>query len=79
LGGFAAVLLESHTKQKSDEHGKQKEHDLFNLNRYQYGVEARVGIKFVEIFCRYSIDPLFRTGDGPDLNSLVMGVRVVSM
>jgi len=77
-GPYASLLIHSHTKRESAKQGTEKEYDSFNLNSLQYGVSARVGYRFVELYCNYALNPLFRDGRGPDLHALSFGIGLIN-
>lgn len=58
-GVSAGYRIGSHSKQKSDERGKVKNHDDFNLNDWLFAYTAEIGIGPVRIYGSYSINTLF--------------------
>ena len=58
FGASAGYLLGSHTKQVSDERGKQKLRDDFDLNQWRFAYVAELGIGPLRIYGSYSINPL---------------------
>lgn len=91
VGGFASLLINSHGKTKTEDGERNKQRDLFHLNRVQYGVTGRIGFKFVELYCHYALSPLFRQPsasddptiailrENPDFNTIVFGFRIVGI
>lgn len=76
IGGFVGYRLHSYSKIKdSDDH---KDHDQSNyyLNNVRYGVQTLVGIRGVDLFFKYDLNPLFSEGFGPDLHSIAFGFRL---
>jgi hypothetical protein len=79
-GGFGSLLLTARNKQVSEEEGKVKRRDRFNLNRFQYGVTARIGFRFLEFYANYALNPLFAPNEGPqELRGLEMGIRIIQI
>jgi len=77
-GGFVGYRLASWTKLKYYEEGtmyKDKEGGSFNLNDWQYGLQGVVGFKSLTFFAKYSLNELFREGQGPQAQTLSFGVR----
>ena len=72
-GVIGGVKIGSHTKVK---HGdtKDKDHNGFNINSFNYAATARIGYKDVGIFVNYSLTPFFKTGMGPDLTPFTIGI-----
>jgi hypothetical protein len=64
-GGFGEYLIGAHTKVKSTTNDKAKVHDDFNLNRFRYGIAARVGYGWANLFVNYSLSELLQEGTGP--------------
>lgn len=69
IGGKVGFLFDGHTKIKYEEDGdnkKIKQKDNFNLQRFRYGVTARIGFPGINLFGYYSLSELFESGRGPD-------------
>ena len=77
VGGYAGVLLGANTKVKSEQFGKTKIRDDFNLERVRYGLTARVGFSFVELYANYNLTSLFRKDQGPDMTVVSAGVKLI--
>jgi hypothetical protein len=73
-GGFGEYLLGAHTKIKNTSNDKAKQHDDFNLNRFRYGVTARVGYAWINLFVNYSLSTLFEKDIEPDLKPVSAGL-----
>lgn len=78
-GGFAGYRLGAHTKLKYQEGGKtrkDKEHDNFNLEDFQYGATFAVGYRDLQLFGKYNLNSLFKDNRGPDMQVVSFGFRV---
>ncbi len=60
-GVSAGYRIGSHTKQISDERGKDKTHGDFNLNPWRFAYVAEVGLGPVRLYGSYNINPLYQT------------------
>ncbi len=74
LGGFGEYLLGAHTKTKTGNGDKTKQHDDFNLNRFKYGVTGRMGYGWINVFVNYSLSDVFESGTGPVLTPASAGL-----
>jgi hypothetical protein len=74
-GGYVGYRMGSHSKQKVDE-GRTKERSNFYLSDLRYGWGAELGLrKFLDLFVQYDLNPLFRSGRGPEINAFSVGFR----
>jgi hypothetical protein len=73
IGMIAGFLVQSHVKYE-DKYGKLKTYDIAHLNKFQYGVEARLGYNNVALFGYYSLVPVFKDGKGPEMNPYSIGI-----
>jgi hypothetical protein len=81
-------MYDAFTKVKYKEDGevrKFKDNQNFNLNRFRYGVFAKIGIGNFSLFGYYNISPLFEEGKGiyegnkaNDFNTMTIGVSLAS-
>jgi hypothetical protein len=60
FGVTAGYRMNTHTKQISDEFGKVKNHDNFNLDPWLLAYTTEVGIGPVRVYGSYSINTLFQ-------------------
>ena len=60
FGVSAGYRMNTHTKQISDEFGKVKNHDNFNLDPWLLAYTAEMGIGPVRVYGSYSINTLFQ-------------------
>jgi hypothetical protein len=75
-GGYAGYRLDSYTKIKRSNGGKDHAHGSFYLNNFRYGLRAELGIRnFPDLFFNYDLNPLFAQGKGPDLRAVSFGLK----
>lgn len=68
VGGKIGILFNAHTKFKYFQNGdtkEQKHAESFDLNRFRYGVNARLGFGAFSFFYYYSLNTLFQKDKGP--------------
>src|SRR3546814_485903 len=74
-GGFEPqFLLRGRVKQRSDERGKTKVNDNFNLREFRYAWVGRIGYNGFSVFCRYYPQSIFADEEGPDMQNISFGV-----
>jgi len=76
-GVFGGIKLSSRTKQKSEELGKIKRKDDFNLNDFRAGLVASVGIGGINLYAKYSLTPLFQDQERPKLHPFSVGISII--
>jgi hypothetical protein len=79
-GGFVGYRLASWTKLKYYEEGttyKDKDHGSYNLTDWQYGLQGVIGFKSLTFFAKYNLNDLFRSGQGPQAQTLSFGLRIL--
>lgn len=77
LGMSASYLLQSHTKQISDERGKKKVDGNFNLNNYKMAAIGELGIGGIRLYGSYSMTNLFdKNLTYFDMAPFVIGLRI---
>ncbi|MBL0104137.1 MAG: DUF2807 domain-containing protein [Bacteroidetes bacterium] len=79
-GAIVGLRLGSHTKQKIQQDGrtfKVKDHDDFNLSPFKYGARVQLGYGDFNLFAEYDASTLFKSGKGPELYPVAVGVTVV--
>lgn len=76
IGGFIGYRLHSYSKIRFDEN-RDKEHQRSNyyLNPVRYGVQALIGVRGIDLFFKYDLNPLFANDRGPDLRAIAFGIR----
>lgn len=78
-GGFVGYRLSSWTKLKYTTDGttyKDKDHGSYNLEDFQYGLQAIVGYGHLHLFAKYNLNPLFKADQGPDTQVVSFGLRL---
>ncbi len=78
-GGFVGYRLASWTKLKYFEEGntyKDKNSGSYGLNDWQYGLQGIIGYHSLTLFAKYNLNELFRTGQGPQAQTLSFGIRL---
>lgn len=83
LGGVAGLRINARTKIKyttaDDETRVEKLRDTFGLNNVRYGVQARFGIKGINVFYKQYFSTLFKSGRAPgekDATAYTIGVNI---
>ena len=78
LGGYVGRLIETNLKQHSDEFGKVKITDDFNLNKWNYGLMAQLGYGALNFYVKASGNELFRVdAGGPEIYNLSFGISII--
>lgn len=75
IGFQAGYLLQSHVKYE-DKNGKYKTFDIAHLNKFQYGIEGRIGYNKFAINGYYSLVPVFEDGEGPSMIPYSIGISL---
>ena len=79
-GMFASYNMSSHMKYVYDKHNekiKEKNYETFYLNPFQYGLTARIGIGFLEIYAEYNISEMFKNNEDLQVNQFSIGVVLI--
>ena len=77
FGPEIGFLINGKTKQVSDERGKEKVKDDFNLNPFRYGAFGRLGYDDFGFYVKYYNTDVFADNQGPKgLKNLNFGVMV---
>lgn len=75
FGPEIGFLLNGKVKQVSDDNGKDKFKDDYNLNPFRYGAFARLGYGGTGVYVKYYGNDVFADGQGPkDFKNLSFGV-----
>jgi len=61
FGVSAGYRMNTHTKQISDERGKMKNHDNFDMDPWLLAYMAEIGIGPIKVYGSYNINPLFQS------------------
>ncbi|RZF58404.1 outer membrane beta-barrel protein [Sphingobacterium corticibacterium] len=77
FGAMTGVLLKGTQRFKSEEHGKQKFKDNYNLASFQYGAFARVGFGSLGLFAKYYMNDIFENSPNQEnLNNFTFGLTL---
>jgi len=82
IGGRIGYLYDAFSKIKYREDGETmqlKDKQNWNLNRFRYGVSARIGIGNFSMFGYYNLTPLFKEDEGPYENNIANDFRTVTV
>jgi len=77
VGGYVGYRLGSFNKYTWKEDGsKNKNHDRgdYYINNLRYGLKLVLGIRVVDVFVNYDLNPIFIENRGPKLNALTFGI-----
>lgn len=77
FGAMTGVLLKGTQRLKSDEFGKQKFRDNYNLASFQYGVFTRVGFDSFGVFAKYYLNDMFENSPAQqNVNNFTFGLTL---
>jgi hypothetical protein len=76
-GMYAGVLTSSKQKLVAEITDREKNKDDFNLNRFRYGIRGEMGYGLVNFYVHYSLAPMFKDGQGPDLQPINFGIMLL--
>lgn len=79
-GLYGSFNLGSHTKVVfSDPDGKEKEkwREDLNLNAFKYGAMVRTGYKWLKLYAKCDLTPMFESGRGPELYPWTIGLTLL--
>ncbi|WP_270089321.1 outer membrane beta-barrel protein [Sphingobacterium sp. SYP-B4668] len=77
FGPIGGVLLKGSQRLKSEENGKQKFRDDYNLQQFQYGAFVRAGFGNVGLFSKYYFNDIFeKSPNQKDLNNFTFGLTL---
>ena len=76
LGGFVGYRIDSYTKTKDAGGAKNREHSSFYQNDLRYGLVGHVGIRNINLFVKYELNPTFQTNKGPDVRAVSFGITL---
>ena len=77
-GWYGGILINSKQKLKTESGEKTKTKDDFNLNKFRYGLVGRVGVGPIAFYAQYSLNNLFKDGQGPELRPFNIGVTLLN-
>ncbi|WP_293932700.1 outer membrane beta-barrel protein [Sphingobacterium sp. UBA6645] len=77
FGAMTGVLLKGTQRLKSEEFGKQKYKDTYNLATFQYGGFARIGYDNFGLFTKYYINDMFEKSPAQEgVRNLTFGLTL---
>jgi len=76
VGPEVSFLLNGKVKQKSEERGKEKFRDDYNLQSVRYGGTVRLGYGSFGIFSKYYFNDMFETAAQAGLKNMSFGVTL---
>lgn len=74
-GGFADIVINSHTKIKYKGGSKDKEHN-FPVNFIQAGASLRLSFCSFSVYCNYMPTSIFKSGCGPKTQMWTIGIGI---
>lgn len=77
VGVQAGYLFRAQQKQKWEEDGDMKKNKIrsdYNFSEYRYGYVIQFGYGHFNLFAKYYPTPVFRKDEGPDMNTVAMGL-----
>jgi hypothetical protein len=74
-GGF--LYGASQRTRIEDSKDKNRVTDDFNLNKFRWGLLGRIGYGPINFYVQYSMTPLFKSGEGPELTPIQFGVTLI--
>ena len=79
VGGYAGFLWGAKTKQVSDAEGKEKVRDEFNVNRFRYGLTARVDLAWLDVYFNLNMSQVFEENEDRGINaqSFTVGLNLI--
>jgi hypothetical protein len=77
-GVIGGLVYRANQKIKYEDDGdKNKVRDDFNLNKFRLGWIGRIGYGPINFYVSNSLTPLFKSGEGPELIPLQIGVTLI--
>lgn len=77
FGAMTGILLKGTQRLKSEEFGKQKYRDNYNLATFQYGAFARVGFGSLGVFAKYYLNDMFENSPNQqNLSNFTFGLTL---
>jgi hypothetical protein len=84
LGGKIGLMLSNHTKYNGDNYNENsptgtmriKEYKIPYLEKYRYGITARIGWKWIQAYGYYSLSHLFKKDKGPEMYPISVGLTI---
>ena len=79
-GLYGAFRLGSHTKVVFNDGGnkeKEKWREDLNINAFKYGATVRMGYRWIRLYAKCDLTPLFEKGRGPELYPWTVGLTLL--
>jgi opacity protein-like surface antigen len=77
FGMMTGVLLKGTQRLKSEQNGKQKFKDNYNLSTFQYGPFLRIGYDEIGLFAKYYVNDMFENSPAQEgLNNFAFGLTL---
>jgi len=77
VGAMTGILLKGTQRLRSEEFGRQKFRDNYNLASFQYGAFARVGYGSMAVFAKYYLNDMFENSPNQQsLNNFTFGLTL---
>lgn len=78
IGIKLSYVIDAKTKYKGDRLDGyqviQKEKQVSNIDKFQFGPQVRIGYSWFHIVCYYSVTQLFEKDKGPDISPISLGI-----
>ncbi len=78
-GFYGSFRLGSHTKVVFNDNGREKEkwREDLNLNAFKYGAMVRTGYRWIRLYAKCDLTPMFEAGRGPELYPWSVGLTLL--
>ncbi len=76
-GAYGNIVLAAMQGQNSKDAEKTRTRDDFNLNKFNYGLMARVGLGPITLFSKYGLTTFFKENEGPNLTPFTFGIVLI--
>ncbi|MBN1822384.1 MAG: outer membrane beta-barrel protein [Prolixibacteraceae bacterium] len=79
-GLYGGIRIGSHTKIKyrvEKQKEKLKTPDNFSIHKFKYGIMARAGYRWINVFATYDLQNFFKEEKGPELTSFTFGITLL--
>jgi hypothetical protein len=78
-GVFGGYLMNARMKQVSEQNGKVKMDDDYQLNPLRYGICGRIGYGAFDFYVNYTLNNLFRENLGPQVQNISFGINITAL
>ena len=75
LGVYGGARIDSYMRTVG-ENGKKRDHGVYNLNKFHYGLAAELGRNNFAFFARYQKTPMFQDKNPINGNTIMFGIRL---